>query len=164
MTNMMNEISEIGEESVDKSNLEFQADVEKLEEVLNEYMRCIKDQDEKALVKLFYPKNTPHLGNFDLSSEIIATRNNPDVINEMGVFDISKETFVNSMVSPPGGLQFEETYENHVIDTDGLIASINFDYTLFVNETLVKSGREFWQLIKSNKGWKIVSVVHSIKF
>lgn len=162
--NMMNEISEIDVESVDKSNLKFQVDVERLEAILDEYMRCIKDQDEFSFLKLFYPKSTPWLGNFDPSSEIIATRNNPDVINEIGVFDISKETFINSMVSPPGGLQFEETYKNHTIDTDGLIASIHFDYELFVNDTSVKSGREFWQLIKSNEGWKIVSVIHSIKF
>lgn len=161
---MTNEISGFSVESIEDRLLEFQADIETLNEMVSEFMRCIKERDKEAFLKLFYHEKTPWLGKFDKESEKIACANNPNVINEHGVFDISMNTFVNSMVTPPDSLRFEEKFSNLTIDTDGLIASINFDYQMLVNEKAIKNGREFWQLIQTNEGWKIVSVVHSINF
>lgn len=160
---MTNEISDLSNNIFDDA-LEFQIDKSVLYELIEEYMRCIKEQDKDSFLKLFYHSKTPWLGKFDSISEAIAIGNNPDVINDLGIFDISKQTFINSMVTPPGSLKFEETFENPKIDTDGLVASISFEYRMLVNDDPIKGGWEFWQLIKSNVGWKIVSVIHSIKF
>lgn len=160
---MTDEISRFNVESIEGPISEFQAEVDDLNHLVSEYLRCIKERDRESFLDLFYLK-APCLGKFDSESEQIAWTNNPDVVNDLGVFDISKDAFVNSMVTPPQGLEFEEKISNLKIDTDGLIASINFDYQMLVNENKIKSGREFWQLIKTNEGWKIVSVIHSIKF
>ncbi len=160
---MTDEISRFKIESIENLT-EFHSEVEAIEEVVSEFMRCIKEQDEEAFQQLFYHENTPWLGKFDEESEVSAKGNNPDVVNHFDVFDISKNTFISSMVNPPKALHFEENYSNLKVDTDGLIASARFDYQMFVNESPIKNGREFWQLINTNVGWKIVSVVHSIRF
>ena len=161
---MTNEISEINLGSAEQNLLGFQQDVDTIYDLVVEFMRCIKYQDKSGFLELFYHENTPWLGKFDESSEDVAVSNNPDVVNQLGVFDISKSTFITSMVNPPASLRFEEKFENLRIDTDGLIASLSFDYEMFVNDSAIKNGRELWQLIKTNEGWKIVSVIHSIKF
>lgn len=161
---MASEIPRFNVDSIEERLLEFQIERSQLKAVVQAFMRCIREQDHSAFLELFYHENTPWLGKFDESSESIASANNPDVINRMGVFDISKQTFINSMVTPPRGLHFKETFTNLDIDTDGHVAAVSFDYELHVNDNPIKSGRELWQLIKTNLGWKIVSVVHSIKF
>ena len=161
---MTNEVSEINISSIEDNLLEFQSDINSLNEIVVEFMRCIREQDKTGFLKLFYKENTPWLGKFDKTSEEAALSNNPDVVNPLGIFDISKNTFISSMVNPPASLRFEERFENLKIDTDGLVASLSFDYEMFVNDSPIKNGRELWQVIKSNEGWKIVSVVHSIKF
>ncbi|WP_436515722.1 hypothetical protein [Ekhidna sp. To15] len=161
---MANGISKFSVESIEDGFLEFQSEKAELNSLVQEFMRCIKEQDKPAFLVLFYHEDTPWLGKFDEASEVIACGNNPDVINHMSVFDISKNTFINSMVTPPKALHYEETYSNLDIETDGYVAAVGFDYQMLVNENPIKSGRELWQLIKTNLGWKIVSVVHSIKF
>ncbi|MEP1031979.1 hypothetical protein [Ekhidna sp.] len=161
---MTDEVSRFNIESIEDHLLEFQTDVEEINEVVSEFMRCIKEQDKDTFLQLFYHDNTPWLGKFDRESEEIAKGTNPDVVNHFGVFDISRDTFINSMVTPPRALHFEERLTNLKIDTDGFVASASFDYSLLVNESRIKGGREFWQLIKTTHGWRIVSVIHSIKF
>ena len=160
---MTDEISRLAEDSVETA-LNFQTEKALLSSLVEEYMRCIRDQDEGAFLQLFYSDNTPWLGRFDEASEAIATSNNPEVINKFGIFDISKNTFISSMVSPPKALQFEESYSNLSIEMDGHIASVSFDYKLCVNSNPIKRGKELWQVINTHAGWKIVSVIHSIRF
>lgn len=130
--------------------------------ITSEFMRCIKEKDKDAFLNLFYDNKTPWLGKFEPKSEQITLDNNPDAINAKGIYDISKLEFIDSMVSTPDSVIIEEKFSNLQIDTDGWVASVNFDYEMFMNDKMTNSGREFWHLVKANNGWKISSVVYSV--
>jgi len=57
----------------------------------------------------------------------------------------------------------EETFSNVSIDTDGEIASVSFDYTFLANGKKANWGKEMWQLVRTEKGWKIFSVIYTIR-
>ncbi len=155
--------------SIDKTNdnkkiMEKKEDSIELKAITTEFMRCIKERDKESFLTLFYNDKTPWLGKFDKKSEQITTENNPEAINEKGVFDITKVDFIDQMVNAPDSMIIEEKFTDLIIDTDGLVASINFDYEMIVNENTVNRGKEFWHLIKTREGWKITSVIYSAKY
>jgi ketosteroid isomerase-like protein len=57
----------------------------------------------------------------------------------------------------------EETFANISIDTDGEIAAVSFDYTFLANTRKTNWGREMWQLVRTENGWKIISVIYTIR-
>ncbi|MFT4248136.1 MAG: hypothetical protein QM581_08875 [Pseudomonas sp.] len=57
----------------------------------------------------------------------------------------------------------KERFSDVDIDTDGEVASARFDYVFLVAGRPMNRGREMWQLLRTEDGWKIVSVVWSIR-
>lgn len=55
----------------------------------------------------------------------------------------------------------EEVIRDVVIDTDGEIASVNFNYTVVFDGKEEHGGREMWHLVRTDDGWKIISVIWS---
>ena len=147
---------------IKQEKMNIKKDYIELNLITSEFMRCIKEKDKDAFLNLFYDNNTPWLGKFEPKSEQITVDNNPNAINPKGIYDISKVEFIDSMVSAPDTVVIEEKFSNLLIDTDGWIASVNFDYEMFMDDKMTNSGKEFWHLVKTNKGWKISSVVYSV--
>lgn len=58
--------------------------------------------------------------------------------------------------------QLEERFFNVMIQTDGTIASVYFDYEFLENGVVTNSGRESWGMIQTDDGWKIASIIYSI--
>lgn len=58
----------------------------------------------------------------------------------------------------------EETFDDIRIDTDGDIASVMFDYKFLNNGKVGNQGREAWHLVRTDDGWKIVSVIWSMNW
>lgn len=57
----------------------------------------------------------------------------------------------------------EEIFKNIHIENDDAIASVTFDYSFLSNHQVANSGKEFWQLIKTDGQWKIVSLIYTLK-
>lgn len=57
----------------------------------------------------------------------------------------------------------EEKFYNIVIEEDGYIATVAFDYSFWRNGKKGNWGKESWGLIKTNGQWKITSVIYSIE-
>lgn len=55
----------------------------------------------------------------------------------------------------------EESFDHIRIDSDGDVASVNFDYTFRMDNRETNRGQESWQLLRTDDGWRIVSVVWS---
>ena len=55
----------------------------------------------------------------------------------------------------------EETFVNVAIDSDGDAASVAFDFSYVRDGRTINVGREYWLLVRSNAGWKIVAVTWS---
>lgn len=62
-----------------------------------------------------------------------------------------------------GSEPLEEVFRDVVIDTDGEIASVNFDYSFLLDGQEQHWGREMWHLVRTDDGWKIISVIWSQK-
>lgn len=56
----------------------------------------------------------------------------------------------------------EERFSNIRIHTDGAVASVHFDFVYLSNGKPTNQGQEAWQLIFTDAGWKIVSLVYSV--
>lgn len=54
-----------------------------------------------------------------------------------------------------------ETFSNVRIDTDGEVAQVWFDYSFMVGAYRNNWGKESWQLVRTEAGWKIAAVVWS---
>ena len=57
----------------------------------------------------------------------------------------------------------EERISNVQVDTDGEIASASFDYAYLSDGKVTNWGKEQWLLVRTEQGWKIVSVVYTIR-
>lgn len=57
----------------------------------------------------------------------------------------------------------EEKFSDVNIDTDGEVASVSFDYVYYSDRKATNSGREKWLLVRTEQGWKITSVVYTIR-
>ncbi|MBP7081625.1 MAG: hypothetical protein KBA96_10970 [Rhodocyclaceae bacterium] len=69
--------------------------------------------------------------------------------------------FIDGIVTSPD--KERETFSGVQIDTDGEVASVSFDYVYLSNDTISNSGREKWLLVRTEQGWKIISVVYTIR-
>lgn len=58
----------------------------------------------------------------------------------------------------------EETFDNIRIDTDGDVAAVAFDYRFLSDGRETNRGLESWNLVRTDDGWKIVSVVWSMRW
>lgn len=74
----------------------------------------------------------------------------------------SHVSFIDNIVSKQAGS--EETFDDIRIETDGDIASVMFDYTFLSNGKAGNHGKEAWHLVRTDDGWKIVSVIWSMNW
>lgn len=74
----------------------------------------------------------------------------------------SHVSFIDNIVSKRAGS--EETFDDIRIDTDGDIASVVFDYTFLSDGKAGNHGKEAWHLVRTDDGWKIVSVIWSMNW
>ena len=74
--------------------------------------------------------------------------------------EVNHVTFIDGIVSSPRSS--EEVFSGVRIDTDGDIASVAFDYRFLSDGRQTNWGREMWQLVRTEEGWKIISVVWTI--
>jgi hypothetical protein len=68
--------------------------------------------------------------------------------------------FIDSIVSSKKSS--EEVFSDVRIETDGEVASVDFDYSYLEDGRQTNWGREMWQLVRTEDGWKIISVIWSI--
>jgi hypothetical protein len=56
----------------------------------------------------------------------------------------------------------EERFRNVRILTDGAVASVHFDFEYLNGGKPTNQGQEAWHLIRTDAGWKIVSLIYSV--
>jgi hypothetical protein len=55
----------------------------------------------------------------------------------------------------------EEKFYNVKIRTDGLLASVSFDYSFWSNNKKKNRGQENWELVFDGNNWKIAGAYYS---
>ena len=71
----------------------------------------------------------------------------------------SYASFAESIAANPG--REEEVFSNIDVRTDGAIAAVVFDFVYLSDGKASNRGQEAWHLVKTDNGWKIVSMVYS---
>ena len=90
---------------------------------------------------------------------LYASRPKPDMPRPKKFFNSSPGDFIGFIAKDPAAL--EETFSNIRIDTDGDVAQVWFDYTFMAGGYKENWGKESWQLVRTEAGWKIAAVVWS---
>lgn len=133
---------------------------QQIEGVVEAFRRAIIDKDRKRFAALFLHDNIPWQ---DVSSDRDLQhmrQQRPDA--RKVVFD-PKDTwraFIDDIAADTESK--EERFRNLRIDTDGDIATVGFDYSFHAGGRETNHGREAWQLVNTDDGWKIISVIYSV--
>ncbi len=73
------------------------------------------------------------------------------------------EKFVNSITSIPAEVEFEERLGLLEAQTDGYLANVWMPYEFYLNGELSHCGVNNFQLMNTDEGWKIISIVDTRK-
>ena len=136
---------------------------EQIEGVVDAFRTAIIEKDKEKFMQLFLNENTTWITSVtersrDLMLALHRDKPRPPKIDVPG----TPRTFIGFVTAD--NAKFEEKFDNLRIDTDGEVAQVWFDYVVKRNDYAANWGKEAWQLVRTDTGWKIVSIVWSTEF
>ena len=137
-------------------------DTVSVEAVVAAFSACIVDKDKDRFVKLFLHENTTWQSvTGDANLRIV--REKKLVAPKVRVDPKSRHlSFIDGIVADKE--REEEKFRDIKIETDGDIASVFFDYSFRADGKETNHGKEAWHLVRTDDGWKIVSVIWSVNW
>ena len=138
-------------------------DVAAIHEVVEAFRTSIIKKDKATFVSLFVSDNPAHVTWQLVDDDARVARLKTFVPEARRVVRWPENNFLTMIdrTTAAGSESIEEVFRDTVIDTDGEIASVNFNYSLLVNGKEQHWGREMWHLVRNDDGWKIISVIWS---
>ena len=127
--------------------------------VIELFRLSIIQKDARTFRTLFYSDAIPWLGVLNAKS-LAAVRARRADVPKVQSSDTPSQ-FIDALATRPA--RFEEKFNHVAIEGDEDIVTVHFDYGFYVDDTLTNSGRELWQMIRTDAGWKINSVIYSIE-
>lgn len=140
-------------------------DVAAIQEVVEKFRISIISKDKETFASLFYSENPKDLIWQFVTDDARVARiqeTEPEVRKTYRVPESNYLTFIDGITKPDARPR-EEIFRNLVVDTDGEIASVNFDYSYLADSKETNWGREMWHLVRTEDGWKIISVIYSVR-
>ena len=138
-------------------------DTTAIENVVEAFRTSLIRKDKAAYMNLFFSDKPADIGwqfvSEDTRLEHIR-KTKPDAIKARQIPTNNFISLIDGVVATQEPR--EETFSNININTDGEIASVTFDYTFLANGKKTNWGKEMWQLVRTEGGWKIFSVVYTI--
>jgi hypothetical protein len=139
-------------------------DVIAIKQVIETFRTSIIQKDKAAYMRLFFSDKPTDIGwqfvSEDTRLEHIR-KTKPDAIKARKIPSNNFISLIDDAVATAEPR--EETFSNIAIETDGEIASVSFDYTYLANGKKTNWGKEMWQLLRTESGWKIFSVIYTIR-
>ncbi len=138
-------------------------DVAAIREVVEAFRTSIIKKDKATFVGLFYSDKPEHMTWQFVDDDIRVARFKefaPEARKALRVPDSNYLNFIDG-ITQDGAKPSEEPFRDVIIDTDGEIASVNFDYSFLLDGEEMNWGREMWHLVRTEEGWKIISVIFS---
>lgn len=139
-------------------------DLAAIREIVERFGAAFRDKDVAGFTELFYSaKPEEVVWQFVVEDSRLARiqKFKPEARKARRVPDNNYLTAIKAIAADP--LPTEEQFFNVKIDTDGEIASVNFDYIVLTGGEEKNWGREMWHLVRTERGWKIISVVFSAR-
>lgn len=145
-------------------SLGAQSDVAAVKQVVDSFRVAILKKDKPSYMDLFFSSKPEEIGwqavVDDARLEVIR-RDRPQAIKARRIPTNSFVALIDSVVASK--TTEEERILNVSVDTDGEVASASFDYVYLSDGKATNWGREQWQLVRTEQGWKIYSVVYTIR-
>lgn len=139
------------------------ADVKAIEQVVESFRTSLINKDKPTYMGLFSDK--PEDIGWQFVSEDVRLQDirkaKPDAIKARQIPANNFIALIDGVVASPKPK--EETFSNTKIETDGDVASVSFDYSFHDDGVKTNWGKEMWQLIRTEQGWKIFSVIYSVR-
>ncbi|MCE2734024.1 MAG: hypothetical protein ACOVOF_04770 [Chryseotalea sp.] len=130
---------------------------QKIQQVLNTFMRCISNKDSTTFYSLFHQDPVVWIGVFGSKTTEYVQKQDK---NFNPVITDNYTSFFRSLLP----INAEEKFYNTVIVEDGYIASVTFDYSFWQDRKKLNWGKESWGMIKVKDQWKISSVIFSMEY
>jgi len=139
-------------------------DVAAIKQVVEAFRTSLIDKDKPTYMSLFFSDKPEDMGwqfvSEDKRLEHIR-KSKPDAIKARQIPANNFVSLIDAAVATKEPR--EETFSDVTVDTDGDIASGAFNYTFLANNQKTNWGKEMWQLVRTERGWKIFSVVYTIR-
>ena len=138
-------------------------DVAAIRDVVEAFRTSIISKDKATFVSLFFSDDPAHV-TWQLVDDDARVARLKEFVPEVRRVVRWPENNYLAMIDrtvEAGSERIEEVFRDVVIDTDGEIASVNFDYALLIDGKEEHWGREMWHLVHTDNGWKIISVIWS---
>ena len=134
-----------------------------VEGVVEAFRTAIIEKDKEKFMQLFLRENTTWITSVTERSRDLTMARHPGKPRPPKT-DVpgTPRTFIDFIAAD--NARDEETFDNIRIDTDGEVAQVWFDYVFKRNDYAANWGKEAWQLVRTDAGWKIVSVIWSTEF
>lgn len=140
------------------------SDIAAIEQVVATFKSSITKKDKPAFMGLFFSDKAEDITwQFVVDDKRLARiqQTKPEARKARRLAHVNFVTFIDSIVADKQST--EEKFSNLAIDTDGEIASVSFDYAFLAGGKETNWGKEMWQLVRTEKGWKITSVIFSVR-
>lgn len=127
-----------------------------IEQVVETFKAAIIHHDGQGLKDLFLPEHGNWLSvvHEELYRKVVERHPEAQRINPSSYASFAD--FVSNAKDP-----IEEKFNNVRIETNGTIGIVYFNFDFLENGKIENRGDETWQLIKTDKGWKIASMLYS---
>lgn len=139
-------------------------DLAAINRVVESFRTSLIDKDKATYMSLFFSDRPEDIGWQFVSEDTRLDhirKTKPDAIKARNIPSNNFISLIDGAIATDEPR--EETFSNVSIDTDGEIASVSFDYTFLANGKKTNWGKEMWQLVRTEAGWKIFSVVYTIR-
>lgn len=132
-----------------------------IEQVVEAFLSAIAKKDEEAFLRLFLKEDITWTGvtTDDSIERMYANRPKPEMKRPFKFFNSSPRKFIGAIVKDKE--KIDETISNVRIDSDGDVGQVWFDYSFVRGSYKENWGKESWQMVRTNDGWKIAGVVWS---
>jgi hypothetical protein len=139
-------------------------DVAAIGQVVEAFRTSLIHKDKATYMSLFFSDKPEDIGwQFVSEDKRLAhiRQDKPDAIKARQIPGNNFVSLIDAAVATSESR--EETFSNVDVATDGDIASVAFDYAFLANGQKTNWGKEMWQLVRTEQGWKIFSVVYTIR-
>ncbi|MBS0200223.1 MAG: nuclear transport factor 2 family protein [Proteobacteria bacterium] len=141
------------------------SDVAAIHKVIEQFRISIINKDKPAFIGLFFSDKPEEVTwQWVVDDAVLARirKTKPQALKARHVPTSNYLSFIDGETKP-GAQPAEEKFSDVKIDTDGEVASVNFDYTFLAAGKETNWGREMWQLVRTDAGWKIISIIYSVR-
>lgn len=133
------------------------AEVAAIQKVVEQFKAAIIARDGKTLGSLFLQDHDSWLSVADDAIWAKMKAHNPKARKVIPSTWKEFSKFIQDSTVP-----VEERFYNVRIDTNGAVASVWFDFDFLADGKVTNRGSESWQMVRTEDGWKISSMLYSM--